>query len=155
MTPRKILLGAVLAVAATVALAFAVSAAADRGHDKGEHRGKTIFASRLVGSKPAPTDPALHNVAPGGVPPKVRVACDRLAADQVVVLLAGELQFDALNKIAAGVTPEFELTGLPAGPQRLVARIRVDGVDSIPLASPQPGQPLPADFDQAQEISLP
>jgi hypothetical protein len=94
-------------------------------------------------------------VAPGGVPPKVRVACDRLAADQVVVLLAGELQFDALNKIAAGVTPEFELTGLPAGPQRLVARIRVDGVDSIPLASPQPGQPLPADFDQAQEISLP
>jgi hypothetical protein len=68
MTPRKILLGAVLAVAATVALAFTVSAAADRGHDKGEHRGKTVFASSLVGSKPAPTDPTIHGVAPGGVP---------------------------------------------------------------------------------------
>jgi hypothetical protein len=68
MTPRKILLGGVLAVAATVALAFTVSAAADRGHDKGEHKGKTIFASRLVGSKPAPTDPPIHGVAPGGVP---------------------------------------------------------------------------------------
>src|SRR5439155_14864673 len=91
----------------------------------------------------------------GGVPPKVRVSCDRLAADQTVVLVAGELQFNALNKIAPGVVPEFELTGLPAGPQRLVARIRVDGVDSIPLASPQPGQPLPSEFDQAQEIALP
>jgi hypothetical protein len=68
MTPRKILLGAVLAVAATVALAFTVSAAADRGHDRGGHRGKTVFASTLVGSKPAPTDPTIHGVAPGGVP---------------------------------------------------------------------------------------
>ena len=58
-----------LAIAATVALAFAVSAAADRGHDgKGEHRGNALFASKLVGSKPAPTDPAIHGVAPGGVP---------------------------------------------------------------------------------------
>jgi hypothetical protein len=69
MTPKKTLLGALLAIFATAALAFAVSAAADRGHrDKGEHRGHTVFSSRLVGSKPAPTDPPIHAVAPGGVP---------------------------------------------------------------------------------------
>src|SRR5689334_5599266 len=68
MTPKRTLLGALLAVAATIALAFTVSAAADRGKDNGKHHGKTVFQSRLVGSKPAPTDPPIHGVAPGGVP---------------------------------------------------------------------------------------
>jgi hypothetical protein len=67
MTPRKILLGAVLAVAATLALAFAVSAGADRGRDgHGHGKGRGVLNAALVGSKP--NDPVIHGVAPGGVP---------------------------------------------------------------------------------------
>ena len=71
MTPKKVLLGAVLSVLATIALAFTVSAAADGGGGKGNatvNRGNPVYRALLVGSKPAPTDPPIHNVAPGSVP---------------------------------------------------------------------------------------
>jgi hypothetical protein len=85
----------------------------------------------------------------------LKVACDRLAADQQATLLIGSAQVPARQTVLAGGPLEFDLPALPAA--TYVVRVRIDGVDSIPLADPDddPDVVLSATFDPAQKVTLP
>ncbi len=61
---KGFLSAALMMLLAATALAFAVGASGDRGHDR--EGGKSFFRSSLAPSMP--TDPTLHGVAPGGLP---------------------------------------------------------------------------------------
>jgi len=68
---------------------------------------------------------------------------------QQPVLLFGERQV-APDSVAAG-TITFPLAGVAAG--TYTVRLRLDGVDSLPLLPPAPGQPpATAAFDPAQQV---
>jgi hypothetical protein len=45
---------------------------------------------------------------------------------------------------------EFGLTGIVPG--TYVVRLRVDGVDSLPISMPFPSAPAPLAFDSAQQV---
>jgi hypothetical protein len=89
------------------------------------------------------------------------VACDRLLVkDQSVVLLVDDQTIPLAARVApgAGAKPTFlvpSVPGLPADPDAATLRVRVDGVDSVALANPVGGQPLPVMFDPAQSVSVP
>jgi hypothetical protein len=92
--------------------------------------------------------------APGTV--NLTVTCEpRIAPGQRVLLLFGDRQADATSittpaDAAQPTTLDFTLTGVTAG--SYVVRLRVDGVDSIPvIRSGTP--PLPA-FDPAQKVTV-
>lgn len=70
-------------------------------------------------------------------------------ADQHPVLLFDDQQVAPLTLNAGAAT--FALTGVDAG--TYTVRIRVDGIDSVPIGAPIPGQaPLMAAFDPAQQV---
>ncbi|MFD0346199.1 DUF4255 domain-containing protein [Kitasatospora aburaviensis] len=54
-------------------------------------------------------------------------------------------------------SPSFRVPRPASGGARLTLRLRVDGIDSIPLADPDPdpAEPLPTVFDPAQQVVLP
>jgi hypothetical protein len=61
-------LAAAALLVGVAALVFAAVASGDHGKGRDEGHGGKIFRSVLAPSQPAPTDPTLHGVAPGGVP---------------------------------------------------------------------------------------
>ncbi|GAA2809426.1 DUF4255 domain-containing protein [Kitasatospora sp. CM 4170] len=87
----------------------------------------------------------------------VTVPCDRLQEGQSVLLLAGGDQLAPVQPARAGVAPSFRVPRPASGGARLTLRLRVDGIDSIPLADPDPdpAEPLPTVFDPAQQVVLP
>lgn len=87
----------------------------------------------------------------------VTVTCDRVADDQAVVLLVGRRAFPASPPVRAAQPLDFAVTGFSSPPRSYTVRLRVDGVDSVPLPdpSPDPAVPLPTDFDPAQQVVLP
>lgn len=99
--------------------------------------------------------PIATGAGPGGLV-EVTLPCDRVVDDQAVVLLLGDQQVPAVLPVQAGADPTF-LVAAPPAPTTYVARVRVDGVDSIPLPDPDadPAVPLPTAWDPAQEVTLP
>jgi hypothetical protein len=88
---------------------------------------------------------------------EVRVDVDRIADDQAVVLLLGSRHAPALLPVRAGQPLRFAVGALPSPSRPYTVRVRVDGVDSVPLRDPDPDPsvPLPAEFDPAQQVVLP
>ena len=39
--------------------------------------------------------------------------------------------------------------------ERVPVRVRIAGIDSVPLPDPQAGQPVPVDWDDAQVVNIP
>src|SRR5436309_637747 len=79
---------AVATLSATALLASGATAVGALGHDggrrgadNGRHRGATLLASTLAPSVPAPGDPTLHSVSPGGAPWVLRRGEARLRRD--------------------------------------------------------------------------
>ncbi|MDQ1443748.1 MAG: hypothetical protein QOI20_212, partial [Acidimicrobiaceae bacterium] len=98
--------------------------------------------------------PIVKQPQPGGV--TLVVPADRLADGQAVVALIGDRQVAAVQPVQAGVDLAFEVTPPPVA-ATFVVRVRVDGVDSIPLPDPSADEavPLPTAFDPAQQVALP
>jgi hypothetical protein len=92
---------------------------------------------------------------PAGGEVVVDVQCDRLAAGQSVVLLVGDRQHPAVQPVPATRKAMFKVGGLPSAATRFTVRVRVDGVDSIPLVDPVAGKAAPTAFDPSQTIRLP
>ena len=87
----------------------------------------------------------------------VSVACDRVVDNQSAVLLLGDAQVPANLPVTAAGPLVFTVDPVPAAPTDYLVRVRVDGVDSVPLPDPpaDPGQPLPTAFDADQQVTLP
>jgi len=98
---------------------------------------------------------AATNTGPGKV--DVTITCEpRLSGDQRVLLVFGDQQAEptSINTPADTSKPTtlvFQLAGLASG--TYVVRLRVDGVDSIPVV--YSGTPPVADFDPAQKVTVP
>jgi hypothetical protein len=86
----------------------------------------------------------------------ITVKCvPRLRDGQRVTLIVGEQQVEPTNistpaSPAAPSTVKFDVSGLAVG--RYPVRLRVDGVDSIPLARPGLGTAIAMEFDPAQTV---
>ena len=98
-----------------------------------------MLAPRITSNMPA-------QVALGGGNPVVSltIAPPVLVGQRVALILGGT---EILATTAAAAQLTFRLTGVTAG--TYMARVRVDGVDSLPLVDPD--APVPA-FDPAQSI---
>jgi hypothetical protein len=114
-----------------------------------------VISSNALAFALAPTitvSPA--NVAAGTV--DLTITCTpRIAADQVVSLLVGDRQATPANiatpaDVAQPTTLSFSLPDVAAGVY--VVRLRVDGVDSIPVI--QTGAPPVSAFDPAQQVTV-
>ncbi|MBP0452553.1 DUF4255 domain-containing protein [Kitasatospora sp. RG8] len=91
---------------------------------------------------------------PGTV--RVTVPSDRLLVDdQAVLLLAGGGQTAPNTRVRAGAVLSFDLPHPGAAGAVVTLRLRVDGVDSVPLPEPDPAKPLPTRFDPVQQVVLP
>ncbi len=95
------------------------------------------------------------NTGPGAVDVTIQCA-PRIATDQRVLLIFGNRQVEPTSMTTPGdptlpTTLLFSLTGISAG--SYVVRLRVDGVDSIPVV--YSGTPPIADFDPAQKVTVP
>lgn len=81
----------------------------------------------------------------------------RVRDDQSVLLLFGERQV-APVVVSNPADPTLPTTidfAIPSvDPGVYVVRLRVDGVDSLPVSMPPPGQPLPLEFDPAQQVTV-
>jgi len=93
---------------------------------------------------------------PGNI--SVQVTCSpRVRDGQTVLLLFGDRQVAplAVNNPADPTLPtaiDFAISSVAAGVY--VVRLRVDGVDSLPVSMPPPGQPLPDEFDPSQQVTV-
>jgi hypothetical protein len=111
-------------------------------------------------SLPLPVAVRLEQLVRGAVGAgkvRITVRCDRLTDGQVVLLLGDGAQVPPVAPVLAGASLTFDLpTARPSGTP-LTVRLRVDGVDSIPLPDPDPdpAKPLPRAFDQKQQVVLP
>jgi hypothetical protein len=85
----------------------------------------------------------------------VEVQCDRLVAGQSVVLLVGDRQHPAVQPVPASRKAAFKVGELPPVATTFTVRVRIDGVDSIPLVEPVAGHAPPTAFDPGQTIGLP
>ena len=85
------------------------------------------------------------------------VNCDRVVADQSAQLVVGSRQVPAQQPVTAGGQLTFVVDGFDPPSRPYTVRLRVDGVDSIPLVDPDPDPAvaLPAAFDAAQQVNLP
>ncbi len=98
---------------------------------------------------------ASANAGPGQV--DVTITCaPRLTNDQRVLLIFGDRQAEPTSITTPGdpsqpTTILFKLSGLSSG--SYVVRLRIDGVDSIPVV--YSGTPPVADFDPAQKVTVP
>ncbi|MFG3055783.1 DUF4255 domain-containing protein [Kitasatospora sp. NPDC048239] len=100
--------------------------------------------------------PALGAV--GATTVRVRVPCDRLLVkDQPVLLLVGGAQLRPTAPVRPGAVPSFDVPRTLPARTPLTLRLRVDGIDSVPLSEPAADQtkPLPTAFDPAQQVVLP
>jgi len=100
--------------------------------------------------------PVLGPAVAGSV--RVTVPCDRLLVDdQAVLLLVGGGQLPPTAAVRAGVDPSFDVPRTAPAGTVLTLRLRVDGIDSIPLPEPDadPAKPLPTQFDPVQQVVLP
>jgi hypothetical protein len=104
-------------------------------------------ATRLGAISKAPGDAGFTDVT---------IPCDRIADGQAVVLLLGDRQVPAVLPVTAGTDLAFRVPDPPSA-TTYVARVRVDGVDSVPLVEPDadPAVPLPTAWDPGQQVSLP
>lgn len=122
------------------------------------------IATVAVVVEPAPGETSASNQVPLAVAPAITVAPNAAAGPafsvtvqaspaplpaQQPVLLFGSGQVEPAT--VAGPTLTFDLTGVAAG--TYTVRLRVDGVDSVPVPSSPPGQaPVLAAFDPAQQV---
>lgn len=98
-------------------------------------------------------------VAPLTTPPgtvNLTLTCEpRIVAGQRILLLGGDRQFEPASVVTPAnptqpTTLTFTVPGVPAG--TYVLRLRVDGVDSIPVI--QTGTPPLPSFDPAQTVTV-
>ena len=140
---------------ATVAVAF------DAEQDQGPGAGTVTLASNAV---PVALAPKLVSDAPLAVtlaqngPTAVTVNCSpAVQPQQTIALIVGSQLVAAEPVQAASSQLSFSLQGFTPGPYLL--RLRIDWVDSIPVASPPPApananQPVPMQFDPNQQLVL-
>lgn len=90
--------------------------------------------------------------APAG-PVTLTVACQpAVTAAQSALLLIGGLILAPGSRAPDGRQLSFAVPALPAG--RYTTRLRVDGVDSLPVALVDATHPYRPDFDPAQQLEL-
>jgi hypothetical protein len=122
------------------------------------------FATAAVVVEQAAGETLSSNQVPMAVAPLVTLAAnDAVGPDftltatidpaplpsQPATLLFGARQVPATTVNGGDVT--FELTGVQAG--LYTVRVRIDGVDSVPVPAPVPGQsPIASVFDAAQQV---
>jgi Pvc16 N-terminal domain len=137
----------------------------------------TVAAATDLGEGRALTS----NQLPVGVPPRITVARvpagdpDPLpvpanhvrvevtvtpapAAEVPVLVLAGSAQLPARSTDTAGryrADVAIPPGATAANPVPVPVRVRIAGIDSVPLPDPVEGQPLPVDWDPAQVVTLP
>jgi Pvc16 N-terminal domain len=89
---------------------------------------------------------------------QLTVACSpQLRDSQVAILLFGETQVptDAVTTNAGTNDPSsLTFTIHSSSPGTYVVRLRVDGVDSLPITMTAPGEPLPTEFDDTQQVTV-
>jgi len=88
---------------------------------------------------------------------EITVGCDRVVADQSVMLMVGNHQVPAPQPVSGVGQLKFLVDGFDPPTRAYTVRLRVDGIDSIPLVDPDPDPAvaLPAAFDPAQQVDLP
>ena len=111
-----------------------------------------VWASNEVPVPVAPTI-TVTPLAPGAQPFTLTVdATPTFAPRQQPVLIFGESQVPAAT--ASGTTATFGVDAQTAA--TYTVRLRVDGVDSVPLPATTPGQPLDVSaFDPSQQVVVP
>jgi len=96
------------------------------------------------------------NAPPGDV--DLQLTCSpRVRDDQTVLLLFGNRQVGPTGVTNPADTTQpstiaFTVPSVPPGVH--VVRLRVDGVDSIPVATPPPAPPQPLEFDPLQRVTV-
>lgn len=125
--------------------------------------GMVTLASNAV---PVALAPKLVSDAPLAVtlaqdgPTTVTVNCSpAVQPQQTIALVVGSQLVTAEPVQAASSQLSFSLQGFTASPDPYMLRVRVDSVDSIPVASPPPAptnanQPVPMQFDRNQQLVL-
>ena len=117
-----------------------------------ERAGSGVWTSNELPFSVAPTI-TVAPAAPGAQPFTLTIdATPPFAAQQQPIAIFGEQQVAAATVGAASAT--FEISGQTAG--TYTVRLRVDGVDSVPLPATTPGQPLDVSaFDPTQQVVIP
>jgi hypothetical protein len=113
---KRLLLPVLVAALVGSSLVFALGASADRGDREGGSA--DLLSSSLAPSLPAPTDPAIHGVAPGGAPWGLSAGSLRLRDDGRL-----DIRIDGLVLPTVG-------TGTTPGPVSAVAASLFCGADS-------------------------
>jgi len=139
----------------------AVAASFEAQPDQANGAGPVTLASNAV---PVALAPKLVSDAPLAVtlakngPTAVTVNCSaEVQPQQTIALVVGSRLVTAAPLQSASSQLSFSLTGFTAGTYLL--RLRIDSVDSIPVAGPPPGpvnanQPVPMQFDPNQQLVL-
>jgi len=147
-------------VPAALPVGFATAAAAT---DLGEGRALTSnqvplgVAPRMTVARVPAGDPDTTPLAAGHVRVEVTVG-PVPAAGVAVLVLVGAAQVAGRSTTALGryrVDVAIPSTATALNPARVPLRVRIAGIDSVPLPDPVDGQPLPVDWDPAQVVTLP
>jgi hypothetical protein len=133
-----------VALLSSAALAgSATTAVTALGHDDhGRHAGNTTFASTLAPAVPAPADPVIHGVAPGGVPWQLDRGAVRLRHD-------GRFQLSVRGLVIPG-------NGTP-GPVTTISASLYCGADTTAAAATTGAVPISRSGDAQidQPLALP